>query len=152
MNSKKYKSEIEKPQIFGYKKPPPELQAKKEVVILCQTPTIRGSVHVVRGGAGEHLHSHKSVDGFWMVLTGSVAFYGEGDTFYGEFGPGEGILMPRNNRYWFESVGDDDAEIVQVLHFDKGKVFDREDHEEAKFDRAEIKVLVGRKQMPKPST
>ncbi|MEH6551788.1 MAG: hypothetical protein V7744_17570 [Pseudomonadales bacterium] len=137
------------PQSFSYKKPTEGRQGKKEVVKLCQSPTMRGSVHVIREGGGEHLHSHKSVDGFWMVVSGRVAFYGDGDIFYGEFGPMEGIMMPRNNRYWFESIGEGDAEIIQVLHFDHNKGFERDDHEEAKFDRDEIKVFFGGTRRPK---
>ena len=132
-----------RPQMFRYRKPAAERQGTKEVVLLCQSPTMRGSVHVIRRGGGEHLHSHRSVDGFWMVLSGKIAFYGEGNVLYGELGPCEGIMMPRNNRYWFESVGEGDAEIIQVLHFDRDKGFEREDHEKPKFDRDEIKVSFG---------
>jgi len=32
----------------------------------------------------------------------------------GEFGPHEGTMTPRFARYWFENVGDDDLEILQV--------------------------------------
>lgn len=132
-----------RPQLFSYNKPEQQSEANKEVVILCQSPTMRGSVHVVRRGGGENLHSHKSVDGFWMVLSGKVAFYKEDGSLFGEFGPHEGIMMPRNNRYWFESVGEADAEIVQVLHFDRDQGFEREDHEEPKFDRDSVKVFYG---------
>jgi len=104
---------------------------------------MRGAVHVLRRGGEENLHSHKSVDGFWMVLSGKVAFYGEDGVRFGEFGPHEGIMMPRNNAYWFESVGDEDAEILQVLQFDDDQGFVREDHEDPKFDRNKIKMFYG---------
>ena len=32
----------------------------------------------------------------------------------GEFGPNEGTITPRYARYWFENVGDEDLEILQV--------------------------------------
>lgn len=137
-----------KPQVFSYSKPPEELQAKREVVRLCQIPTLQGSVQVVRQGAGEHLHSHASVDGFWMVLRGCVAFYGDGDVLYGKLGPGEGILMPRGNRYWFEAVGEEDAEIIQVLHIDREMGFKRQDHEKARVDGNDINVIIKGRVIP----
>jgi len=132
-----------RPQLFRYRKPAAERQGTKEVVVLCQSPTMRGSLLVVRRGGGEHLHSLRSVDGFWMVLSGKVASCGEGNVLFGELGPCEGIMMPRNDRYWFESVGEGDAEIIQVLHFDRDKGFEREDHEKPKFGRDDIKMTLG---------
>lgn len=132
-----------RPQTFSYKKPASSQQGKREVVKLCQLPTMRGSVHIIRRGGGEHLHSHKTVDGFWMVLSGRVAFYTKDDKLLGEFGPMEGVLIPRNNRYWFESLGDTDAEILQLLQVDAQRGFEREDHEPAKVSRDEINVFFG---------
>ena len=51
---------------------------------------------------------------FWMVLKGRVRFYGPDDVLIGEFGPHEGTITPRYARYWFENVGDEDLEILQV--------------------------------------
>jgi mannose-6-phosphate isomerase-like protein (cupin superfamily) len=137
-----------KPQHFRYEKPPPELQGRREVVRLCQIPTLQGSVQVVRRGGSEHLHSHASVDGFWMVLSGRVAFEGESADSRRELGPGEGLLMPRGNRYRFEALGDEDAEILQVAHIDDRSGFTREDHEPARVERDEIKVIVNGRVMP----
>ena len=53
-----------------------------------------------------------------MVLSGRVRFYGEGDVLVGEFGPREGVLVPRNFKYWFEAVGDEPLELLQVESFD----------------------------------
>lgn len=137
-----------RPQVFRYEKPPPEFQGKREVVRLCQIPTLQGSVQVLRKGGAEHLHSHDSVDGFWMVLSGHVAFYGDEGVCHGELGPGEGILMPRGNRYWFEALGESDAEIIQVLHIDKALGFERRDHEEAKIDSKDINVIIKGRVIP----
>ena len=35
----------------------------------------------------------------------------------GEFGPHEGMITPRFSRYWFENIGDEDLEILQVAAF-----------------------------------
>lgn len=123
------------PQTFTYSKPERAAESCKEIALLCKSPTMRGAVHVVRKGGEEWLHSHSSVDGFWMVLSGRIRFRGDSDTVFGEFGPMEGIMTPRNTRYYFECMGDGDAELLQVLHFDRGKGFDRHNHEPPKFDR-----------------
>lgn len=132
-------------QTFSYQKPEKEQQGHKEIVLLCKGKRMRGAVHIVRKGGEEHLHSHKTVDGFWMVLSGRVRFHGEGDTVIGEFGPMEGLLVPRNTRYWFETVGEDELELLQVLGFDAGKGFQRDDHARPNFDPKSIKWFDGRK-------
>ena len=53
-----------------------------------------------------------------MILKGRARFYGDGNTVLGDFGPYEGILVPRGFKYWFESSGDEDLEILQVEAFD----------------------------------
>jgi hypothetical protein len=77
-----------------------------------------------------------------MVLSGRVAFYGDGGVCFGELGPHEGILMPRGNRYWFEALGEEDAEIIQILHIDQEMGFRRQDHEQAKVDGKDINVII----------
>lgn len=148
MTTDEQSEKVLKPQTFNYEKPAAELQGKREVVRLCQIPTLQGSVQVVRRGGGEHLHSHGTVDGFWMVLSGRVAFYGEDSKLFGEFGPGEGILMPRGNRYWFEALGEGDAEIIQVLHIDRDAGFQRDDHEAPKVDKSDINLIMKGRVVP----
>ncbi|MDE0058170.1 MAG: cupin domain-containing protein [Defluviicoccus sp.] len=106
------------PQTFRYEKPAAQSGAKA-IVSLCQTDIIRGAVQVVREGGDNNLHSHTGMDGFWMVLSGRVRWHGP-DGVIGEFGVHEGIVMPRNARYWFESVGTDPLELLQVVAFDRG--------------------------------
>lgn len=127
------KSKIVCPQRFSYSKPPVKEGIKRDIVSLCKTKSMRGSVHVIRKGGEERLHSHETVDGFWMVLSGKVRFHGDEGRLLGEFNAMEGILVPRNNRYWFESVGTEDAELLQVLRIDSEKGFQRENLEEPKF-------------------
>ena len=55
-----------------------------------------------------------------MVLKGRVRFYGPGDVLIGEFGPHEGTITPRFSRYWFENVGEEDLEILQVAALTEG--------------------------------
>jgi len=78
-------------------------------------------VQVVKKHGGENnLHYHTTSASFWMVLKGRVRFYGPDDVLIGEFGPHEGTITPRYSRYWFENVGDEDLEILQVSAFSEG--------------------------------
>ncbi len=106
------------PQKFSYVRPEVR-EAPKVIVSLCQTDILRGAVQVVKEGGDNNLHSHTGMDGFWMVLQGRVRFYGPGDEILGEFGRHEGIAMPRNARYRFESCGDEELELLQVVAFDR---------------------------------
>ena len=73
-----------------------------------------------------------------MVLKGRVRFYGPDDVVIGEFGPHEGTITPRFSRYWFENIGDEDLEILQVAAFGSEKLekSGRTDVSAHKFDPA----------------
>lgn len=120
-------------QTFHYEKPA-EQATDKAIVTLCQTDIIRGVVQVVREGGDNNLHSHTGMDGFWMVLKGRVRWYGPGDEVLGEFGVHEGIVMPRGAQYWFESIGEEALELLQVVAFDRSVKNRRVDVEARKFD------------------
>jgi mannose-6-phosphate isomerase-like protein (cupin superfamily) len=104
--------ETPKAQLFRYQAP--EVNHGKAAVRLASTGRVRAAVQVLKKGGENNLHYHRYQDGVWMVLSGRVRFYGEGDEVLGEFGPMEGILVPHGFQYWFESVGDEVAEILQV--------------------------------------
>jgi hypothetical protein len=53
----------------------------------------------------------------FTVLSGTIKFYGPGDELVGEFGRLEGVLIPKNARYWFENTSDQEAEIMLVQGF-----------------------------------
>ncbi len=121
------------PRTFKYVKPPSQDTAKA-IVGLCQTDIIRGAVQVIKEGGDNNLHSHTGMDGFWMVLKGRARYYGPGDEVLGEFGVHEGIVMPRGAQYWFESCGDEDLELLQVVAFDRDVKNERVDVEAQKFE------------------
>lgn len=85
----------------------------KKVTLLTRTDRVVAAVQVIRNGGENNLHSHKHLDGVWTVLSGRAKFYGPGDVLMADLGPLEGILVPRNVQYWFES-GDPDE--VLVIH------------------------------------
>jgi mannose-6-phosphate isomerase-like protein (cupin superfamily) len=126
-------------QTFSYRKPE-ELRRGKGIVQLAQSDIIRGRVQIVREGGENNLHSHRGMDGFWMVLAGRVKFYGPGDVLIAEFGKHEGILIPRGAEYWFESSGDEDLEILQMAGFEKGVKIERVDAEPLKLDPTSVDV------------
>ena len=107
---------------FSYSKPD-GVSAGKGMVALGRKDIVRGVVQVVKKNGGENnLHYHSGIASFWMVLKGRVRFYGPDDVVIGEFGPLEGTITPRFSRYWFENIGDDDLEILQVAAFSSEKL------------------------------
>ena len=132
------------PQTFKYEKPGDQ-ETDKAIVSLCQTDIIRGAVQIVREGGDNNLHSHTGMDGFWMVLKGRVRWYGPGDEVLGEFGVHEGIVMPRNAEYWFESCGEEELELLQVVAFDRSVKNARVDVNPPKFEiGADVQRFNGR--------
>lgn len=101
-------------QTFSYRKPA-ENGHVKQISSLFRGDLIRLSVQVVKEGGENNLHYHTGGDNSWMVLRGRARFYGVGDKLLGEFGPNEGILLPGGSRYWFEKVGNEDLEILQIV-------------------------------------
>jgi mannose-6-phosphate isomerase-like protein (cupin superfamily) len=103
--------------VFRYKKP--EFESGKKNVKLARTDHLIGIIQVLKRGGETNLHSHAHMDGFWMVLSGRVRFYGEGNALIADCGPYEGVLLPRGCPYWFENVEDVEAELLQVEAFDR---------------------------------
>lgn len=106
-------------QVFRYTRPDlPEGRFEGKVITrMARTDRMMANVQVLKEGGENSLHSHRHLDGFWMVLGGRVRFYGDGDALIGEFGKHEGVLIPRGFKYWFESVGDEALELLQVESF-----------------------------------
>jgi mannose-6-phosphate isomerase-like protein (cupin superfamily) len=86
----------------------------KRITILARTPFLIGAMQVVTKGGETNLHAHKHLDGFWMVLSGRARFYSDTDVVFAELAAYEGVLIPRGVKYWFEAVGDEQLEILQV--------------------------------------
>jgi mannose-6-phosphate isomerase-like protein (cupin superfamily) len=99
---------------FSYTKPTDYKGKNKVISNLGRTDIVRGLVHVLREGGETNLHYHTKIDSLWFVLKGRVRFYGPGDVLQGEFGPHEGIFMPRGARYWFESASEEEVELLHV--------------------------------------
>jgi len=110
----------------------PEEARPKRVVPLARSDIMFCAVQVIREGGENNLHAHTGMDGLWFVLKGRVRFYGEGHQLVGEFGPHEGVFVPRNVPYWFESVGPEPLEILQAEAIDRRGPIKRIDYEPMK--------------------
>jgi mannose-6-phosphate isomerase-like protein (cupin superfamily) len=106
------------PEAVPFKYVKPDVKSGKAVIKLCQTDRMIGIMQVVTKGGETNLHSHPNLDGMWMVLSGRIRFYGPENKVIGEYGKYEGVLIPRGCPYWFESVGSEEAELLQVEAFD----------------------------------
>jgi mannose-6-phosphate isomerase-like protein (cupin superfamily) len=105
---------------FAYRKPGAEKDRDgkpmvKQIANLVRSDLVRLNVQIVKEGGENNLHYHTGGDNCWMVLKGAARFYGAGDTLIGELGPHDGILLPGGSRYWFEKVGPEDLEILQIV-------------------------------------
>ena len=105
-------------QLFKYTKPDDSGTKRRHIVWLARTDRIVANMQVLKDGGENSLHSHKHLDGFWMVLGGRCRFYGEGDVVIADLSKHEGIMVPRGFKYWFESVGEEPLELLQVEAFD----------------------------------
>jgi mannose-6-phosphate isomerase-like protein (cupin superfamily) len=108
---------------FKYQRP--EFEGVKKSTLVCSSDLMRVHVQVVKSGGENNLHTHPGEDAFWYVLNGAVRFYGEGDQVIGVYNKGEGILIPRGFKYWFESASDEPLEVIRVGARDQTKKLER---------------------------
>ncbi len=101
---------------YRYAKPD-GIGTKKARIEIGRGGNIRGDVQVVKEGGENNMHYHTDADSLWMVLKGRVKFYGVDDELLGEYGPHEGLITPAYSRYWFESSGDEELELLQIGAF-----------------------------------
>ena len=104
--------------VFRYQRPD-RLKTKRGMAALARSDILFSAVQIIRQGGENSLHSHSAMDGFWFVLRGRARFYGVEDKLIGEIGQYEGVFVPRNVPYWFECVGDELLELLQVEAIDK---------------------------------
>lgn len=98
---------------FAFKRPDADIAGRKGVYYLAHSDILSASVQIIPEGGDNILHYHPGGDGFWFVIQGRIRFY-DSDGVIGEYGANEGILMPRNARYWFETA--DMGTELHLLH------------------------------------
>ncbi|TAJ97547.1 cupin domain-containing protein [bacterium] len=99
-------------QVFKYEQL--AFEGVKKSIQLCKSDILKGLIQVVKKGGENNLHAHTGDDAFWLVLSGVVKFYGEGDKLIAELKKHEGIMIPRGFMYWFESASEEPLEILRV--------------------------------------
>src|ERR1041385_2581148 len=92
-----------------------DYEGPKKSTLVCSSDLMRVHVQEVKSGGENNLHTHPAEDAFWYVVNGAVRFYGEGDKVIGVYNKGEGILIPRGFKYWFESASDRSEEHTHEL-------------------------------------
>jgi mannose-6-phosphate isomerase-like protein (cupin superfamily) len=97
----------------------PQFEGVKKTLQVCNSDLMKVQVQIVKDGGENNLHTHTGDDAFWYVISGAVKFYGEGDKLVGEYTKGEGILIPRGYKYWFESASKEPLEILRVTAKDQ---------------------------------
>ncbi|MGH7783589.1 MAG: cupin domain-containing protein [Candidatus Binatia bacterium] len=97
----------------------PDFEGVKKTLQVCNSDLMKVQVQVVKNGGENNLHTHTGEDAFWYVISGAVKFYGEGDKLVGEYKKGEGILVPRGYKYWFESASQEPLEVLRVTAKDQ---------------------------------
>jgi mannose-6-phosphate isomerase-like protein (cupin superfamily) len=127
-------------QAFSFSRPDDLPDGVRANVRLCEGDILRGTVQILPKGFSNTLHYHPAAEGFWMVLSGGVRFYGTDGRFMGEFGPMQGVLVPRNGRYWFHQFGEEEAHLLQV----KGN---SNDGSQNRVDVDEVHAEYGKKRM-----
>jgi mannose-6-phosphate isomerase-like protein (cupin superfamily) len=95
----------------------PEMKRGRHVRVLARTESMYCNVQFVRQGGENKLHSHPNLDGLWFVVSGRARFYKGRDELLAELGAGDGVLIPHDYKYWFESAGDEDLQLLQVESF-----------------------------------
>lgn len=97
----------------------PDFEGPKKTWQVCNSDLMKVQVQVVKDGGENNLHTHTGEDAFWYVINGAVRFYGEGDKVIGEYKKGEGVIVPRGFKYWFESASSEKLEVLRVTAKDQ---------------------------------
>lgn len=92
---------------------PQLLDAGKSVEALARSDLISCGVQVIAGGGETNLHAHKGNDAIWFVLQGAAAFYTTEDRLVATVGKNEGLLIPREVPYWFESASEENLIVLR---------------------------------------
>lgn len=129
---------------FKYEKPDLDLiPRKRKTVWLGTTDRLFATIQVHREGGEVKLHSHTHLDGLWYVLKGRVRFYSDETTVRADMGPGQGVIIPRGEKYWFEAYGPTDLEIFQVECSDMAMTKDAARGERGVLDPARRDTAIG---------
>ena len=95
---------------------PELLESGKKATALAASDILSGSVLVANRGLGETvMHSHRSMDQIFYVLDGQATFYTDEDEVVAVLGRNQGILVPRDAHYWYESTAEENLVVLHVI-------------------------------------
>jgi mannose-6-phosphate isomerase-like protein (cupin superfamily) len=95
---------------------PELLESGKRSTALATSDILSGSVLVADRGLGETvMHSHRGMDQIFYVLNGQATFYTDDDEVVAVLDRNEGILVPRDAHYWYESTADENLVLFHVI-------------------------------------
>jgi mannose-6-phosphate isomerase-like protein (cupin superfamily) len=118
-------------QTFAFNRPDNIPSTKKAFVKLHGNDNCNCVVQVINKEGDNNLHYHANMDSTFFVLKGKVKFYGPDDVVLGDFGQNQGLLMPAGARYWFESSTEEEAWLLQVASYPKGRKMSKRINSEA---------------------
>ncbi len=100
-------------QLFSFKEPAVAAGTNSALVRLATTDIVGALIQVLPEGGEVGMHLHAAMDGFWLVLKGGVSIVGE-DGVEHEFGPMEGMMIPRGVPYAFRKIGPENLVLLQI--------------------------------------
>ena len=108
-----------------FKIAPESVPEGRNVQRMVYTDNLTVLAHVWKKGGETALHSHHSSDASWVVLDGEATFYDEHDQVMGKLRHGDGIFIPHNVKYWFESTAEEPLVMVRAASKPAGVGDDR---------------------------
>jgi len=128
--------------VLKYRTPESSQIDGKALVRLAQSDIMFSAVQIIEEGGDNNLHSHAGMDGLWFVLKGRARFYGTTeDVPIAELGPHQAIFIPRGYPYWFEKIGAERLELLQVEAIDRTVQNIRTDYREQKGSAASVQMF-----------
>ena len=101
--------------VIRYEKP--EIKRNRHVVSFGRTDSMMVFMQVLLQAGENSLHMHPNTDSFWWVVRGRAAFFTTDHEPLAELDPEQGVLIPRDYPYYFNAVGEDHLEILQIESF-----------------------------------
>jgi mannose-6-phosphate isomerase-like protein (cupin superfamily) len=101
--------------VIRYKKP--EIKRNRHVVSFGRTDSMMVFMQVLLNAGENSLHMHPNTDSFWWVVRGQAAFYTTDHELLADLEAEEGVMIPREYPYYFNAVGEEPLEILQIESF-----------------------------------
>jgi mannose-6-phosphate isomerase-like protein (cupin superfamily) len=101
--------------VIRYEKP--ELKRDRHVVSFGRTDSMMVFMQILLNAGENSLHMHPNTDSFWWVVRGKAAFFTTDHELIAELDAEQGVIIPRDYPYYFNAVGDEHLEVLQIESF-----------------------------------